>query len=122
MARGEKGLSRRARGAGMDLSTLQLIREKERELTDLIRAAKEEAETVVAAAQGKSESLAANAAAEAAAEAEVYLRGELVKVDREAEEIVARSSIEVEAVHRTSEKNMARARDLVEAYVIPECS
>lgn len=122
MARRRQSPVRPERRGGTDASSLELIRDKERELTDLVRAAKSEAEGVIARAMAKAAALEANAAAEAAAEAETYLRSELVRIEREAEEIVSRSGTEVEAVRRTAARRMAQARDFVRACVVPECS
>lgn len=103
-------------------TTFEQIRDKERELTELIAAAHREAVRLVASAREQAEYLVASAAAEARSGAAEFLRLGLAGADREAENIVARAGQEVDAVRRTAEERVAAAVDLICRCVIPASS
>ncbi len=108
-----------APGERAEAGILKLIHEKERELTELVLAARREAEGVVGEAQRRAEDMVANAATEAVAEAEAFLRAELAKVDHEARAIVAHSETETETIRKAARERMASAVEFITGCVAP---
>lgn len=101
-------------------TTLEIVRDKERELVVLIDAARREAAELLAEAQDKAQRMMAEASAAASARADAFLTHELAAVDREAQAILAGAESEAGGARRAGALRLPAAVEFVVTCVAPE--
>jgi len=103
-----------------DHSPLTLIRDKEQELSRRIRAARREAETIVAQAQQRATAIRCEAEHDGLRAAEAYYRQELAQAEHMAAGIEAAGHTQARLLQQAGGCVSGRSVQAIIAFVLPE--
>lgn len=101
-------------------SPLELIHQKERELAQRLREARNTAEQKLAGARSRGAEIRKNAESEGRREGEEFFRQEMMRVEKAAEEIQAAGKSAAERLRRLGSERLDRAIEVVIESLFPE--
>lgn len=101
-----------------ETDVLESLKQKEEELDNLLKEARKRALRIKEDALLKAEALRISKSKELNAVLEEYKKGEMEKINKEAEEILADAAKRCEELRHTAEKNMEKAVEKVVQHVI----